>query len=46
MPWKRDQAIAVMLKAQRSGDRKLAKKAKGYLKSDTPVVKAQRRKKR
>ena len=31
MPWPRDQSIAILLKAQRSGNKKLAKKAKDSL---------------
>ena len=31
MPWPRDQSIAILLKAQRSGNKRLAKKAKDSL---------------
>ena len=44
MPWPRKQAVAVMLHAQRKGDAALAQKARRSLKKDTPVVRAQRRK--
>ena len=40
MPWPKRQAIAIMLKAKRSGDKPLEKKAKGYLKS--PFAKRKR----
>ena len=32
MPWPKKQAIAIMLKAQRKGDKGLEEKAKSYLK--------------
>ena len=46
MPWGRRQATAVLIKAQKSGNRKLAKKAKGYLKDKPAVVKAQRKRRK
>lgn len=42
MPWDRDQSIAILLQAQRSGNRKLASKAKASLRGK----KAPKRKKR
>ena len=35
MPWKRDQSIAILLKAQRSGNKRLAEKAKASLAGST-----------
>ena len=44
MPWDRDQSIAILLQAQRSGNRKLASKAKASLRGTGK--KAPKRKKR
>lgn len=43
MPWGKKQATAILMKAKRSGDTGLARKAKSYLKKPA-VVRAQRRK--
>ena len=45
MPWPRKQAIAIMLKARRSGDTALANKAKRYIgkRKDTAMSRMKRK---
>ena len=42
MPWDRDQSVAILLKAQRSGNKRLAGKAKASLRKKTPTKRTKR----